>query len=138
MSTSRGLPKPWPGQQVLCAARINDPLPSNWSALWDKGVPDELQHLLGETSEWLDDVISVYGEDWRQVRPPPQGGMRRNAPRTQDGEGGNETVYYHPKHLLIYFADGNEACRILFLVQGPPSLAARAGEARECRRGHRD
>ena len=111
--------------------RIAHPIPKAWEALWNQGIPNQLERLRGETAGWLDKIASVSGWGWRQVRPPPQGGMRRNAPRRQDGEGGNETVFYHPKHLLIYFADGNEVCRILFLVQGPPSLAARAGEAEE-------
>ena len=111
--------------------RITYPIPKAWEALWNQGIPNKLERLLGETAEWLDEIVSVSGWGWRRVRPPPQGGMRRNAPRRQDGEGGNETVFYHPKHLLIYFADGNEVCRILFLVQGQPFRTARAGETED-------
>ena len=117
--------------------KIGEPIPKAWGDLWgsfkDRPYLDSLELLPLEVASWLDEVVTVSGggdgENWRRVRAPPPIGARHpptSAPQGQrsSGEEEEETspstdeVYFHPKHLLIYFSGANLVFRIMLLTQG--------------------
>ena len=103
--------------------RIGDPLPTTWCDLWSQSVLDELDLFPLEVSKWLDEVVSVYGEEWQRVQAPPRVGSMRTPPSAPpggqqgNGEEEEETVYLHPQYLLLYFVEANEVYRLMFLTQ---------------------
>ena len=89
--------------------------------MWIVAVLQEMGHFPAELAAWLDTIIRVEGEDWVRLEGMPPGGAvpyRLEQPEGRDGVE-EETLYYHPKYMLLFFEEAKEVYRLMFLIQGP-------------------
>ncbi|CAK0820596.1 unnamed protein product, partial [Prorocentrum cordatum] len=105
---------------------IRAPIPTSWVELWKPEVLQEIGHFPPELAAWLDSTIRVGGDEWIQFDGCPRSlDTHRTLPLRLE-EGGTETVYYHPKHMLLFFVEAREVYRLMHLVQGPVPQHLRA------------
>ena len=111
---------------------IRDPIPTSWVELWKPAVLQELGHFPPELAAWLDSAIQVEGEvfedarQWIQFEGCPRSMDTHRALPLRLEDGGTETVYYHPRHMLLFFEEAEEVYRLMHLVQGPVPYHLRA------------
>ena len=107
----------------------------------------EWSHFPADIDEWLNAVIPAEGDDWVELQSmPPEGGATMGEPRSPAAGAGRregewpeagreeETVYYHPGHMLLLFLEAGRVYRLCFSISGKPPRPVRAVGAVETAR----
>ena len=107
----------------------------------------ERSHFPADIDEWLNAVIPAEGDDWVELQSmPPAGGATVGEPRGPAAGAGRregewpeagreeETVCYHPGHMLLYFLETGAVYRLCFSMTGRPPRPVRAAGAVEAAR----
>ena len=128
--------------------RVGDLIPESWvDLLWRPFTLMNWGYFPADIDEWLDEVIPAYGDDWVELPSmPPVGGAASEGPPDPAAAVGQredewpgvgreeESVYYHPEHMLLYFPEAGEVHRLCLNMAGKPPRPRREAGAEETAR----